>query len=40
MAQNQGALSLVSLDQTLNVNDVLAVVTSRAEKRLHAELPT
>lgn len=38
MAKEQGTLSLVSLDQTLNVNDVLAVVTSRAETRLHAEL--
>lgn len=38
MTKEQGTLSLVSLDQTLNVNDVLAVVTSRAETRLHAEL--
>lgn len=36
--QNAGKLSLVSLSQSLNVNDVLSVVTSRAESRLHRDL--
>ena len=36
--QNAGTLSLVSLSQTLDVSDVLSVVTSRAETRLHADL--
>ena len=36
--QNTGTLSLVTLAQTLDVGDVLSVVTSRAETRLHADL--